>query len=137
MKYEQFEDLPVWQAAIELARQVYQLTENPAFKSRYSLRDQIERAAVSVSNNLAEGFERGTNQELLTFLIYCAGVGRGSALHAPPAARNAGLPGSAIPNRGFAAQDGEHFAATGRVDSLAARLGTERGALRERENPAG
>ena len=75
MKYDKFEDLPVWQAAIELGRHVYDLTENPAFKSRYSLRDQIERAAVSVSNNIAEGFERGTNQELLTFLY----IARGSA----------------------------------------------------------
>lgn len=75
MKYERFEDLPVWRAAIELGQQVYALTDRPAFKSRYSLRDQIERAAVSVSNNIAEGFERGTNQELLTFLY----IARGSA----------------------------------------------------------
>jgi four helix bundle protein len=75
MKYQRFEDLPVWQAAIELGRRVYSLTDNPAFKSRYSLRDQIERAAVSVSNNIAEGVERGTNQELLTFLY----IARGSA----------------------------------------------------------
>jgi four helix bundle protein len=75
MKYQRFEDLPVWQAAIELGRDVYTLTDNPVFKSRYSLRDQIERAAVSVSNNIAEGFERGTNQELLTFLY----IARGSA----------------------------------------------------------
>ncbi len=75
MKYDKFEDLPVWRAAIELGQRVYALTENPAFKSRYSLRDQIERAAVSVSNNIAEGFERGTNQELLTFLY----IARGSA----------------------------------------------------------
>ncbi len=75
MKYQRFEDLPVWQAAIALGRQVYALTDSPPFKSRYSLRDQIERAAVSVSNNIAEGFERGTNQELLTFLY----IARGSA----------------------------------------------------------
>ena len=75
MKYQRFEDLPVWRDAIELGQQVYALTENPAFKSRYSLRDQIERAAVSISNNIAEGFERGTNQELLTFLY----IARGSA----------------------------------------------------------
>ncbi len=75
MKYERFEQLPVWQAAIDLAVEVYELTENPAFQRRYSLRDQIERAAVSVSNNVAEGFERGTNQELLTFLY----IARGSA----------------------------------------------------------
>jgi len=75
MTYERFEDLPVWQAAIELAEKVYELTEKEQFKKRYSLRDQIERAAVSVSNNIAEGFERGTTQELLTFLY----IARGSA----------------------------------------------------------
>jgi four helix bundle protein len=42
-------------------------------KGRYSLRDQLERAAVSVSNNIAEGFERGTTQELLTFLYIARG----------------------------------------------------------------
>jgi four helix bundle protein len=73
MKYEKFEDLPVWQAAIELGRHVYALTDDLAFKGRYSLRDQMERAAVSVSNNIAEGFERGTNQELLTFLYIARG----------------------------------------------------------------
>lgn len=60
MKYSRFEELPVWKAAIGLAVQIYQLTSQSAFKSRYSLRDQIELAAVSVSNNIAEGFERGT-----------------------------------------------------------------------------
>ena len=73
MKYERFDDLPVWEAAIRLGREVYSLTEDPAFKSRYSLRDQMERAAVSVSNNIAEGFERGTNPELLTFLYIARG----------------------------------------------------------------
>ena len=73
MKYKQFEDLPVWQAAIEPGWEVYTLTDDPAFKSRHSLRDQIERAAVTVSNNIAEGFERGTNQELLTFLYIARG----------------------------------------------------------------
>jgi len=75
MKYQRFEDLPVWQTAIELGREVYTLTDDAAFKTRHSLRDQIDRAAVSVSNNIAEGFERGTNQELLTFLY----IARGSA----------------------------------------------------------
>lgn len=75
MKYEHFEDLPVWRAAIDLAVAVYAITERPVFRRRYSLRDQIERAAVSISNNIAEGFERGTKQELLTFLY----IARGSA----------------------------------------------------------
>jgi len=75
MRYNRFEDLPVWNSAIELAVQIYDLTERVQFRRRHSLRDQLERAAVSVSNNIAEGFERGTNQELLTFLY----IARGSA----------------------------------------------------------
>ena len=75
MKYNRFEELPVWQAAIELARRVYQLSKRPALRRDRNLRDQLERAAVSVSNNIAEGFERGTTQELLTFLY----IARGSA----------------------------------------------------------
>ena len=68
MRYKRFEDLPVWNTAIELAVAVFALTSQRPFKSQYSLRDQIERAAVSVSNNISEGFERGTNNELLMFL---------------------------------------------------------------------
>jgi four helix bundle protein len=75
MKYERFEELPVWKSSIQLAVGVYALTEKPEFQKRHSLRDQIERAAVSVSNNIAEGFERGSNPELLTFLY----IARGSA----------------------------------------------------------
>lgn len=73
MKYTRFEELPVWKAAIGLATEVYRLTVRPAFKNRYGLKDQLERAAVSVSNNIAEGFERGTTQELLTFLYIARG----------------------------------------------------------------
>lgn len=75
MRYKRFEDLPVWNTAIELAVTVFALTSQTQFKSQHSLRDQIERAAVSVSNNIAEGFERGTNNELLMFLY----IARGSA----------------------------------------------------------
>src|SRR5580700_3593643 len=56
MTYQRFEDLPVWIEAIRLAEKVYMLTEDTAFQKQPSLRDQIERAAVSVSNNVAEGF---------------------------------------------------------------------------------
>ena len=75
MKYSRFEELPVWQAAVELAVRTYELTSNRAFLRQRSLRDQLERAAVSISNNIAEGFERGTTQELITFLY----IARGSA----------------------------------------------------------
>jgi len=75
LKYQRFEDLPVWKAAIEFAVRVYALSAREEFKGHGSLRDQLERAAVSISNNIAEGFERGTTQELLTFLY----ISRGSA----------------------------------------------------------
>ena len=75
MKYSRFEELPVWKAASTLGLLVLDLGEKPAFRCRRSLRDQLERAAVSVSNNIAEGFERGTTKELLTFLY----IARGSA----------------------------------------------------------
>jgi len=75
MKYTRFEELPVWNAAIQLAERAYAFTSQPVFSHKRSLRDQLERAALSVSNNIAEGFERGTTQELLTFLY----ISRGSA----------------------------------------------------------
>src|SRR5258708_30526909 len=75
MTYIRFEDLPVWNEAIRLAERVYLLTEDKAFHNQCSLRDQLERAAVSVSNNVAEGFERGTTPELLSFIY----IARGSA----------------------------------------------------------
>jgi four helix bundle protein len=75
MKYTRFEELPVWNAAIDLAVQTYSFVEQPAFSHHGGLRDQIQRAAVSVSNNIAEGFERGTTNELLSFLY----IARGSA----------------------------------------------------------
>jgi four helix bundle protein len=75
MKYERFEQLPVWIAAIELAAKVYKITSDHAFLRQRSLRDQLERATVSISNNIAEGFERGTKSDLLKFLY----IARGSA----------------------------------------------------------
>lgn len=75
MTYARFEELPVWQEAIRLVNEVYNMTESKEWRGSHSLRDQIERAALSVSNNIAEGFERGTTNELLAFLY----IARGSA----------------------------------------------------------
>ena len=75
MKYSRFEELPVWKDAIELAVLVFASTTRPVFRRYYSVRDQIERASMSISNNIAEGFERGTTQETLTFLY----ISRGSS----------------------------------------------------------
>jgi four helix bundle protein len=75
MKYERFEDLPVWNTAIQLAERVYLIIRHRFFSSQGDLRDQIRRSSLSISNNLAEGFERGSTAELLAFLY----IARGSA----------------------------------------------------------
>jgi four helix bundle protein len=75
MKYRQFEDLPVWKDSADLARRMYEFSASSQFSRHPGLRDQLERAGLSVSNNIAEGFERGSTNELLAFLY----IARGSA----------------------------------------------------------
>lgn len=74
MDYERFEDLPVWRDAIRLAERVYALTERAPFRLRFSLRDQLERAAVAVSSNIAEGFERSSAAEMLRYVDQARGA---------------------------------------------------------------
>jgi len=66
--YERFEDVPVWQKAAELYEATEELLGNDLFEASRGFRDQLDRAALSVSNNIAEGFERGTTNERLAFL---------------------------------------------------------------------
>jgi four helix bundle protein len=73
MTYERFEDLPVWKEAILLVEAVYRITSQQGFRAPASFRSQLERAALSVSNNIAEGFERGTTAELISFLYIARG----------------------------------------------------------------
>lgn len=65
MKIDKFENIIAWQKSKDLALNIYD-----AFRSNndYSFRDQIKRAAVSIMNNIAEGFERGSKKELKRFL---------------------------------------------------------------------
>lgn len=75
MKYRNFEELPVWNAAIEFALNIFEFTSNADFRGMGDLKNQIERATVSISNNIAEGFERGTSNDLIYFLY----ISKGSA----------------------------------------------------------
>ncbi len=75
MTYERFEDLPVWQDAISLAAGCEDFLLAAKDRITWSKRDQLDRCSLSVSNNIAEGFERGTTNELLNFLY----IARGSA----------------------------------------------------------
>jgi len=75
MKYSTFEELPVWNAAIEFATKVFEFTDKTDFRGLGDTRNQLERSSLSISNNIAEGFERGTTVELINFLY----IARGSA----------------------------------------------------------
>jgi four helix bundle protein len=73
MTYQRFEDLPVWNAAIALAEGYEDFIIAAKDRLTSSKRDQLDRASLSVSNNIAEGFERGTTNELLNFLYIARG----------------------------------------------------------------
>lgn len=73
MKYKNFEDVPVWKAGVDLTVKVFEMTENSSFRGRGDIANQIQRASLSVANNIAEGFERGTTSELIQFLYYAKG----------------------------------------------------------------
>jgi len=70
MNFKHFEDIIAWQKARELAITVYQCFEH---SKDFGFRDQIQRAAVSVMNNIAEGFERKSNKEFIYFLYVARG----------------------------------------------------------------
>lgn len=65
---EKFEDLVAWQKARLLTKEIYQVTRRGAFAKDYGLSRQIQRAAVSIMSNLAEGFERNRQGEFHQFL---------------------------------------------------------------------
>jgi four helix bundle protein len=62
-KIDQFEDLIAWQKARELTRAIYQVTQQGAFAKDFGLARQIQRVAVSIMSNIAEGFERRGRRE--------------------------------------------------------------------------
>ncbi len=72
-KVECFEDLFIWQKAVEFAKEIYLITENKGLKSDFGLKGQIRDAAVSISSNIGEGFERRSRKEYLNFLNYAKG----------------------------------------------------------------
>ncbi len=73
MKTKTFEDLQVWQDSREFVKSIYELTSSNNFAKDYGLKDQIQRAAVSIMNNIAEGFERNNNKVFVVFLKYSKG----------------------------------------------------------------
>lgn len=70
MKIEKFEEIESWKKARELTALIYSLTEKGKFAKDYGLRDQVQRAAVSIMANIAEGFDSGSTKSFILFLNY-------------------------------------------------------------------
>lgn len=72
-KIDRFEDLEIWKIAFAIAVEVYLLCDLEPLKSDWGMKDQIRRAACSMSDNVAEGFEYNNNPDFVRFLNYSKG----------------------------------------------------------------
>ena len=68
-----YRQLKVWQKAMELAKETYRLTSRLPREERYTLSDQLRRAAVSIPSNIAEGYGRSTTKDYVRFLSIARG----------------------------------------------------------------
>ncbi len=69
-KIEKFEDLVIWQDGVTIAVEIYALFNN---SKDFGFRDQIQRSSVSIPSNIAEGYDRQTNNEFIRFLRIAKG----------------------------------------------------------------
>ena len=72
-KFQRFEDIDIWQIAVSIAVDVYLLCDSEPLKSDWGMKDQIRRAACSMSDNIAEGFEYNNNPDFIRYLTYAKG----------------------------------------------------------------
>ncbi len=73
-KYSSFEEMEVYQKALIFAGNVYTLTKNnEKLASDFGINGQFQRAALSISNNISEGFDRETKKEMIRFLYFSKG----------------------------------------------------------------
>lgn len=72
-KFGSFEEINSWQKARVLNKRIYLITESESFRRDFDLARQIRRCSVSISSNIAEGFERNTDKEFIHFLYIAKG----------------------------------------------------------------
>ena len=72
---KRFDDIEAWQRARQLVQAIYEISSLGDFAKDFGLKEQIRRAAVAVMSNIAEGFERGGDKELLQFLALAKASG--------------------------------------------------------------
>ena len=68
-----FTEFEVYKKSIFLAKEIFTLMKNPNFEREYGFKDQIKRAVVSISNNIAEGSEYNNNKQFVRFLRHSKG----------------------------------------------------------------
>ena len=73
MKVKSYKELNVWKKGIEIVNRIYEITERFPHKENYGLSSQMQRAAVSISSNIAEGFVRGHTAEYRQYLRVALG----------------------------------------------------------------
>jgi four helix bundle protein len=73
MGYESFKELRAWQEAKTLAVEIYKITAKGGLAKDYGLKDQMQRSAVSIASNIAEGYERNSDKEFIRFLLIAKG----------------------------------------------------------------
>jgi len=75
MSIQSFRDLTVWQKSFELTEKVYKLSDSLPQEEKFGIRSQIQRSAISIASNIAEGSARNNRKEFVQFI----GISRGSA----------------------------------------------------------
>jgi len=70
MTIEKFEDIESWKLARELTKEIYRVTKLNDLSKDFGLKDQIQRASVSIMANISEGFDSGSDKSFINFLNY-------------------------------------------------------------------
>lgn len=73
VKINQFEDIDIWKKAVEVAVEIYKVSDKGKLANDFGSKDQIRRSATSISNNIAEGFEYNNNKDFIRFLKFSKG----------------------------------------------------------------
>ena len=72
-KIESFEEMDIWKVAVKIAVKIYKITSEGKMEKDFRAKDQLRAAAISISNNISEGFEYNSNKSFLRFLLYAKG----------------------------------------------------------------
>lgn len=73
MRITKFEDLKIWQLALKITKEIYDISAKKEFAKDFTLKDQIRKAVISISSNIVEGFEKNNNNEFIRFLKIAKG----------------------------------------------------------------